>query len=139
MIVVDRSYSPSTLNRRFKVISEIALNDTALQIVYGDKTPFAAIVDASPYQNDKGETRHRVIATLELVRRKECGETYEVKDFWQDSDALQVESVVVIEAMRDFRLATTLYETLVTTQGITLMSDNEQYVGGKQLWGKDRC
>ncbi|RRC10351.1 hypothetical protein EIA17_25080, partial [Escherichia coli] len=37
-------------------------------------------------------------------------------------------------AVRDVGLATFVYETIVTKAGVVLLSDNEQYEGGKALW-----
>ena len=46
----------------------------------------------------------------------------------------QIEGIVVDGAVRDVGLATFVYETIVTKAGVVLLSDNEQYEGGKALW-----
>ncbi|MBV6818772.1 hypothetical protein KWG64_12550 [Rahnella sp. PD12R] len=134
MIVLDRSYSTATLARRFEVIDEIHFNNVDMLVIYDEKIPFIAIAEAQTRTDNRGEKRHHVVATLELARRKHDDEILEVREFWEDDKAFQIEGVVVNSGMRDYRLATLLYETLVTKKDLTLMSDNEQYTGGRALW-----
>ncbi|KJV47788.1 hypothetical protein VH86_14470 [Pantoea sp. BL1] len=132
MAIMPMSYSPNTLQRRFEIIDEFEMGSSTYWIIYDRKTPFSAVVDAGPalIEND---LRHRVIATLELIR-VENFDGLSVKAFWQDAAALQVEGVVVQEIIQGFGLATRMYETLVVHQNITLMSDHHHYEGGKALW-----
>ena len=132
MAIMPMSYSPNTLQRRFEIIDEFEMGSSTYWIIYDRKTPFSAVVDAGPalIEND---LRHRVIATLELIR-VENFDGLSVKSFWQDAAALQVEGVVVQEIMQGFGLATRMYVTLVVHQNITLMSDHHHYEGGKALW-----
>ena len=132
MAIMPMSYSPSTVQRRFEIIDEFRLGSATFLIIYDSKIPFAAVIDAGP-SDINGDMRHRVIATLELARREHF-EGLSVKEFWQDSEALQIEGVVVQEVMQGFGLATRMYERLILTQGITLMSDNYHYESGKALW-----
>ena len=132
MAVMPMSYSPSTVQRRFEVIDEFTLGSATFLTIYDSKIPFAAVIDAGP-SDINGDMRHRVVATLELVRRDRF-DGLSVKEFWQDTEALQVEGVVVQDVMQGFGLATRMYETLIMTKGITLMSDNYHYEGGKALW-----
>jgi len=132
---MPQAYSPGTINRRFEVINELVLAGSTWLVLYDQKTPFAAIVNAEVSEIN-GEPRHRVVATLEMARRDQCGEIFSVQDFWQDTDALKVEGVVVEPALQDMGLATLLYECLVIDKNITLMSDNLHYEGGKALWKK---
>ena len=60
---------------------------------------------------------------------------YNVKR-WEDANVIQVEGICVDPAERDKGLATRLYEALVLQCGVTLVSDFEQYEGGKMLWQK---
>ena len=133
MIVLDRSYSTATLARRFEIIDEIHFNNVDMLVIYDEKIPFIAIAEAQTRTDNRGEKRHHVIATLELSRRKNDDEILDVREFWEDEKAFQIEGVVVNSGMRDYRLATLLYETLVTKKNLTLMSDNEQYTGGRAL------
>lgn len=133
MSVMPMAYSPSTVKRRFEIIDEFVIRDTTYWIVYDSKTPFAAVIDASP-SLISCETRHRAVAMLELERPERTDGILSVKEFWQDSDALQIAGVVVDGGLQDIGLATRMYETLVLKKGITLMSDNTHYEGGKALW-----
>ncbi|KAB8305984.1 MULTISPECIES: hypothetical protein [Rahnella] len=134
MIVLERSYSPATLARRFEVIDEIRFNNIDMLVIYDEKIPFIAIAEAQTRTDNRGENRHHVVATLELARRENSDEMLEVRQFWEDDKAFQVEGVVVNSGMRDYRLATLLYETLVVKKHLTLMSDNDHYTGGRALW-----
>lgn len=134
MIVLERSYSAAALARRFEIIDEIRFNNIDMLIVYDEKIPFAAIVEAQTKLDSRGEKRHHVVATLELVRRASGDEILDVSQFWEDEQVFQIEGVVVNPEMRDFRLATLLYETLVIKKNLTLMSDHDHYAGGKALW-----
>ncbi|MBB6116690.1 hypothetical protein F4826_003632 [Rahnella inusitata] len=134
MIVLERSYSPATLARRFEIIDEIRFNNLDMLVIYDEKIPFIAIAEAQTRTDNRGENRHHVVATLELARRDNSHELLEVRQFWEDDQAFQVEGVVVNAGMRDYRLATLLYETLVVKKHLTLMSDNDHYTGGRALW-----
>lgn len=132
MPVMPMTFSPSAVARRFEVLKEVTIQDTLYQVLFDRKTPFAAVIEATPsIVND--ELRHKVVATLELQRRPQL-EGVLVKKFWEDCDVAQIEGVVVDGAMRDVGLATFVYETVAIEAGITLLSDNEQYAGGKALW-----
>lgn len=133
MAIMPMEYSPGTVARRFTVLEEVILRDTLYQVVYDAKMPFVAVIEAAPSVREGGGARHAVIATLELQRRPQL-EGVLVKKFWEDSDVAQVEGVVVDGAMRDVGLATLVYETVANKAGMTLLSDNEQYEGGKALW-----
>lgn len=135
MIVLPSSYSPDTIKRRFEIINELFLLGSNWLVLYDEKTPFAAVASAEVCDIN-GEPRHRVIAVLEMARREQCGEVFRVRRFWQDSEALQIEGVVVDPELQNMGLATALYESLVIDKGVTLMSDNHHYEGGKALWKK---
>jgi hypothetical protein len=134
MIVLERSYSTATLARRFEIIDEIRFNNIDMLIIYDEKIPFIAIAEAETRIDNRGEKRHHVVATLELTRRKNDDEILDVSQLWEDEQVFQIEGVVVNPEMRDFRLATLMYETLVIKKKLTLMSDNDHYAGGKALW-----
>ncbi|PKE29789.1 hypothetical protein CWS43_13650 [Rahnella sp. AA] len=134
MIVLERSYSTATLARRFEIIDEIHFNNVDMLVIYDEKIPFIAIAEAQTRTDNRGEKRHHVVATLELARRKNDDEILEIRQFWEDQQTFQIEGVVVNPEMRDYRLATLLYETLVVKKNLTLMSDNDHYAGGRALW-----
>ncbi|CAN1579160.1 N-acetyltransferase [Escherichia coli] len=137
MAVIPMSYSPSAVERSFSVVNEFELAGRKLAVIFDEQTPRASIINLDPEQID-GSARHRVLAMLELQKKKAIGDNViAVERFWQDDACvMQIEGVCVDKAIREAGLATILYETLVTKCGIILMSDNEQYEGGKYLWQK---
>lgn len=132
MAIRPMTYSPSAVARRFEVLEEVSIADTNYQVIFDAETPFAAVIEAAPsIVNDV--PRHKVVATLELQRRARL-EGVLVKNFWEDREVAQIEGVVVDGAMRDVGLATFVYETVAIKTDTVLLSDNEQYAGGKALW-----
>jgi hypothetical protein len=132
MAILPMDYSPATVARKFSVLEEVSLRDTLYQIVLDESIPFVAVIEATP-TFERDAMRHKVVATLELQRRPQL-EGVLVRKFWENSDVAQVEGVVVDGALRDIGLATLIYETIALKAGMTLLSDNEQYAGGKALW-----
>ena len=136
MIVMPTTYSPMTVARSFRVVEEIELSGRLLQVIYDKQTPRAAIIEAD-IEVFAGVPRHRVHAALDLQRKKEFGsDIIAVERWWEDSDLVQVEGICVSPGERDKGLATRLYEALILQCGITLISDFDQYDGGKMLWQK---
>lgn len=136
MIVMPSTYSPATIARMFEMVEEFELGSRVVQIVYDCQTPRAAIIKAD-IELFNGVPRHRIIATLDLQRR--AGTTrdiFTVMHCWEDANVVQAEGLCVTPTERNKGLATRLYEALVLRCGITLMSDFEQYGGGKKLWQK---
>ncbi|CAM7127830.1 N-acetyltransferase [Escherichia coli] len=132
MAVIPMSYSPATVARRFSILDGVTIQGVLYQIIWDPKTPFAAVIEAAPSVID-GDIRHKVVATLELQRRSQLEGVF-VRKFWEEQDVAQIEGIVVDGAVRDVGLATFVYETIVTKAGVVLLSDNEQYEGGKALW-----
>lgn len=132
MAVMPMTYSPGAIARRFSVLEEVTLRNVVYQVIYDSVTPFVAVIEATPSLID-GALRHKVVATLELKRHQTL-EGVLVQHFWEENDVAQIEGVVVDGTLRDVGLATFIYETVVTKASITLLSDNEQYAGGKALW-----
>ncbi len=132
MAVIPMSYSPGTVARRFSILDGVTIQGVLYQVIWDSKTPFAAVIEAAPSVID-GDMRHKVVATLELQRRPQL-EGVLVRKFWEDSDVAQIEGIVVDGTVRDVGLATFVYETVASKAGVALLSDNEQYEGGKALW-----
>ncbi|HAV8627004.1 TPA: hypothetical protein JLS70_004212 [Escherichia coli] len=132
MAVIPMSYSPGTVARRFSILDGVTIQGVLYQVIWDSKTPFAAVIEAAPSVID-GDMRHKVVATLELQRRPQL-EGVLVRKFWEDSDVAQIEGIVVDGIVRDVGLATFVYETVASKAGVVLLSDNEQYEGGKALW-----
>lgn len=133
MTILPTSYSPSAVQRRFEIIEEVVISDKTYLVIFDAETPKAAVIEAELTMLDN-DTRHRVVAWLELGRPEKMDGILSVKEFWQDTDAVQVEGVLVSGEMRDIGLASLMYEALVLNKNITLMSDNVHYAGGKALW-----
>lgn len=136
MIVMPTTYSPKTVARSFNVVEELELSGRVLHVIYDSQTPRAAIIEADIETFD-GVPRHRVVAALDLQRKTNLGkDIVAVERCWEDANLIQVEGVCVDPTERDKGLATRLYEALILKCGITLISDFEQYDGGKMLWQK---
>ncbi|EPU0846469.1 hypothetical protein ACVULE_004582, partial [Escherichia coli] len=116
----------------FSILDGVTIQGVLYQVIWDSKTPFAAVIEAAPSIID-GDMRHKVVATLELQRRPQL-EGVLVRKFWEDSDVAQIEGIVVDGTVRDVGLATFVYETVASKAGVVLLSDNEQYEGGKALW-----
>ncbi|OKV22134.1 hypothetical protein [Escherichia coli] len=132
MAVIPMSYSPGTVARRFSILDGVTIQGVLYLVIWDSKTPFAAVIEAAPSIID-GDMRHKVVATLELQRRPQL-EGVLVRKFWEDNDVAQIEGIVVDGVVRDVGLATFVYETVASKAGVVLLSDNEQYEGGKALW-----
>lgn len=132
MAVIPMSYSPGAVARRFSILDGVTIQGVLYQVIWDSKTPFAAVIEAAPSIID-GDMRHKVVATLELQRRPQL-EGVLVRKFWEDNDVAQIEGIVVDGIVRDVGLATFVYETVASKAGVVLLSDNEQYEGGKALW-----
>lgn len=84
-----------------------------------------------------GVPRHRVLAALDLQRKPYLGnDILTVERCWEEASVFQIEGICVNPSERDKGLATRLYEALILRCGVTLISDFEQYDGGKMLWQK---
>lgn len=138
MAVMPMSYSPSAVARSFVTVDEFNVAGINAAIIYDAATPRASIIDLDITTDERGAARHRVLAMLDLAKKTALGDNViAVERFWQDEACVaQVEGVCVLPDIRDAGLATRLYEALVTKCGVTLVSDNEQYAGGKALWQK---
>lgn len=136
MIVMPTTYSPMTVARSFQIVETFVLSGRMLHAIYDDQTPRAAIIEADVDEFD-GIPRHRVVAALDLQRKADLGkDIIAVARCWEEATVLQVEGICVAPSERDKGLATRLYEALILQCGITLMSDVDQYDGGKMRWQK---
>lgn len=134
MIVMPTTYSPSAVKRAFVVMHEFEMSGIAMAAIYDKSAPVAAIIRVD-LEEFNGSARHRVVAKLDLNRKLAIDDNVlAVERFWQDTEALKVRGIVVDPRQQNSGLATMLYELLVIKCGITLVSDNEQYAGGKALW-----
>lgn len=138
MAVLPMSYSPSAVERSFVIVDEFDVAGIRAAVIYDAATPRAAIIDLDLTADIRGVARHRVLAMLNLAKKTTLGDNViAVERFWQDESCVaKVEDVCVLPDIRDAGLATRMYEALVIKCGATLVSDNEQYAGGKALWQK---
>lgn len=138
MAVMPMSYSPSTVTRCFAIVEEFEVAGKAAAVIFDAASPRASIIELDLTADDRGQPRHRVLAMLDLAKKTALGDNViAVERFWQDEACvMQIEGVCVAREVREGGLATRLYEALVTKCGVTLVSDNEQYEGGKALWQK---
>lgn len=136
MIVMPTTYSPMAVARSFKVVDTFELSGRILLVIYDRQTPRAAIIEAD-IEIFNGVPRHRVLAALDLQRKPYLGnDILTVERCWEEASVFQIEGICVNPSERDKGLATRLYEALILRCGVTLISDFEQYDGGKMLWQK---
>lgn len=136
MIVMPTTYSPMTVARAFKRVEEFELSGRLLHVIYDSQTPRAAIIEAD-IDVFEGVPRHRVVAALDLQRKPTLGkDIIAVERCWEEANIIQVEGICVDPGERDKGLATRLYEALILQCDVTLISDFDQYEGGKMLWQK---
>lgn len=129
IIVLPTTYSTETIERRFEVVESVQLKDCKADLLWDSGRLISCIVS----QEIEGG-RRKVFASLELQKTKWFEEdALAVEKYWQD-ELVQVQGVVVLDNLQEFGLATFMYETLILKKGLVLVSDNEQYAGGKALW-----
>lgn len=139
MAVIPMSYSPATLLREYEPIGLTSLAERAVNIYLHREKHHAAAVYAEP-EDVNGQMRHVVIGKVDLKSRRSEDENetiLAVIGYFESSriEPLQVEGVIVSKRERGATLATAMYHALINA-GITLVSDNLQYPGGKALWAK---
>ncbi len=132
MVVIPMSYSADTVARRFKVLKTAVLKGVEYQVLFEEPLLFVVVIETA-LSMINGRPRHKIVATLELVRREHL-EGVLVSDFWQEVDVAQIEGAVVDGQHRGIGMATLVYETVVNQAGLTLLSDHQHYGGGKRLW-----
>ncbi len=130
MIVFPMTYSVNAIARRFETLNEIDLAGIKADLLWDADSLVACVVG----HDVDGDDRRQVLASIELERTDWYGEeALAVERYWEQ-DPTQVRGVIVLDNLRDFGLATFMYEALVLTKGLIIVSDNEQYAGGKALW-----
>ena len=130
MILFPMAYSKETIDRRFENLETLELQDFHASLLWDSSALVACIVKCEANDQD----RYDVIASLEMQATEWRGDAaLAVEKYWQQELA-QVQGVVVDPKLRDFGLATYMYTSLIIKKGLVLVSDNEQYAGGKALW-----
>ncbi len=130
MFVFPMTYSVSAIERNFEKLKEISLAGITADLLWDSTRLVACVVN----QHVDEEGRRQVLASIDMEATKWFGEdALAVEKYWEQEPA-QIKGVVVTENLREFGLATFMYETLVLDKGLIIVSDNEQYAGGKALW-----
>ena len=130
MIILPVDYTPHAIEREFIKLVRMDFQNVEAYLYMQKNGKFAAVVKAKP--NDRG--RCNCIAKLDLVSVS-WSDAVAVNNFFEKEPA-QVEGVIVDEAYRHGELAFNMYEYLVTEQGLSIISDSEQYKGGQAIWKK---
>lgn len=142
MVLYPISYSPASVERAFDQIGTTEVLGVQALIVFRKDKTAAAIIYAEPSLDENGELRHLVVAKLNLIARKSTNHKESilaVQRYWESKAVSQVEGIIVDKPAQDIRVATTLYEHLIVEHGLILMSDHEQYIGGKSIWQRIAC
>lgn len=130
MFVFPMTYSVDAIARRFKAISEIEISGIKADFFWDKDRLVASVINK--YVDDSG--RRQVLASIEMETTKWLGkDALAVEKYWEQEPS-QIRGVVVADNLREFGLASYMYETLILKNGLVLISDNEQYAGGKALW-----
>ncbi|ANU39501.1 hypothetical protein [Vibrio scophthalmi] len=130
MIVFPNVYSVDTINRRFEVIDQIRFAGIDADFLWDSTRLMACVVSTEIIDDD----RRQVIASIEMQQTEWMNnEALAVERYWQQ-DPCQIQGVVVQPNFQEFGLATFMYEMLVVRLRMVIVSDNEQYAGGKALW-----
>lgn len=131
MILFPTAYSQETIERRFENLESLQIQDIHAALLWDSEGLVACIIKTEANSNG----RYDVIASLDLEATQWDGEpALAVEKYWQKDNLSQVQGVVVDPKLRDFGLATYIYTSLIVKKGLILVSDNEQYIGGKALW-----
>ena len=130
--ILPFSYSTEALSRaRTELASaRIAGTEELIRFYLANDHSHACVVRAQADENG----RHAVLVKLDFYQKSDC--VYTAADFWEDDAYQQVELVACVPQMRDQGLATYLYELSVTIGNLTIISDTEQFEGGKAVWKK---
>ncbi|ROP62938.1 hypothetical protein EDF81_1450 [Enterobacter sp. BIGb0383] len=123
MTVLPMSYSPSAIDRCFVIVDEFDVAGIRAAVIYDAATPRAAIIDLDITADIRGAARHRVLAMLNLAKKKPPGNNaIAVKRFWQDQNCVAKAGDTCLWTAG---LETHMYETLAIKCGVTVVSDNE--------------
>ena len=130
MFVFPMTYSVSAIERNFETLKELSLAGITADLLWDSTRLVACVVN----QHVDDEGRRQVLASIDMEATEWFGEdALAVEKYWEQ-EPTQIRGVVVKETLREFGLATFMYETLVLDKGLIIVSDNEQYAGGKALW-----
>jgi len=118
--------SVDTLDREYDLIGNIQVRNQ--KIISALKKDRSSAIIGPAVQRDDGKPAMDVIVTLQFHDSPDLGEA-------QTPKSLQVNTVFTTSATRGFGYGYQLYKILLD-RGFTIVSDNIQYIGGKELWAK---
>lgn len=117
--------SVSTLDRQYDLLGTVQVrNQKIIAALKKDKS--SAIIGPAVMRPD-GKPSMEVVATIKFHKSPELGEA--------GGKSLQIDTVVATDDVQGFGYGYQLYK-MILNQGYTIVSDNVQYVGGKELWLK---
>jgi hypothetical protein len=118
--------SVDTLDRDYDLLGELKLRDQ--KIIAAIKKDRSTAIIGPAVQRDDGKPSVEVVVTIKFHQAPEIGEATHHK-------AIQVDTVVSTDQARGFGYGYQLYKMLLDDD-YTVVSDNIQYIGGKELWNK---
>lgn len=136
MAVLPTTFSPATIAEEFIIVRRFELEGLKLAVIFERAKYRAAVINMTTERLNGGDY-HRVIVMLRMTPNTALGQNgVETKRLWIDDAYLiaQVEDVTTDVEFRRQSLAATLYESIISLCGLVMISDNEQYEGGKRLW-----
>ncbi len=131
MIILPSAYSLATIERRFERLNSVQFAGIEADLLWDSERLMACAVSKNVIDTD----RRQVVASIEMQKAGHLfgKETLSLSRYWEQ-DPCQIQGVVVLSNYQEYGLATLMYETLVLELGMVIVSDNEQYAGGKALW-----
>ncbi|MDD1793609.1 hypothetical protein LRP50_10760 [Enterovibrio sp. ZSDZ42] len=129
--ILPNSYSTRALQRDCDELYSARASNGAMVSFYVQKeNHYACAVNAEAGP----EGRHEVITKMEFNQDRDG--LISVSRFFEDDTYQQVELVATDRRVRNSGIATALYELLVRFRSLKIVSDSEQYEGGKAIWQK---
>lgn len=130
MIVFPNVYSLATIERRFELVTTFQFAGIEAELMWDKERLIASVISTQVVDDD----RRQVIASIEMEKTEYMHQdALAVERYWQQ-EPNQIRGVVVENNYREFGLATAMYEALILEKGMVIVSDNDQYEGGKALW-----
>lgn len=118
--------SVDSLDREYDLLDRH--QDGDVQVVSAIKKDLSSALIGNVITRDDGKKAIKVVVTIDF-------HTDQLPRGMSHGTALQVDTVLAVGSMGGFGYGYTLYKDILRA-GHTVISDNVQYIGGKQLWMK---